>query len=168
MEELMGASDLVITKAGPGTLMEALVLGRPVIVTEAIGMQERGNIDFVLNHELGVFCPTIDRLIPMVADLMEPTAYAATVARLADAVPRDGATAIAQLLIDRLKLAPPLRTRRLRLPSVADLRRIGTQFRLAGVRRRPRLPHFPNPSTKLFQIRRLNRWRNRSSRQSDD
>jgi hypothetical protein len=168
MEELMGASDLVITKAGPGTLMEALVLGRPVIVTEAIGMQERGNIDFVLNHELGVFCPTIDRLIPTVADLMDPTTYAATVARLADAVPRDGATAIAQLLIDRLKLAPPVRTRRLRLPSVADLRRLGTQFRLSGVRRRPRLPHFPNPSTKLFQIRRLSRWRNRASRQSDD
>ncbi|MDZ4717211.1 MAG: glycosyltransferase [Roseiflexaceae bacterium] len=168
MEELMGASDLVITKAGPGTLMEALVLGRPVIVTEAIGMQERGNIDFVLNHELGVFCPTIDRIVPTVADLMNPETYAATVARLADAVPRDGATVIAHLLVDRLKLAPPVRERRLRLPSVADLRRLGTQFRLTSVHRRPHLPHLPHPSTKLFQARRLSRWRNRASRQSED
>lgn len=168
MEELMGASDLVITKAGPGTLMEALVIGRPVIVTEAIGMQERGNIDFVLNHELGVFCPTVDRIVPTIAELMDPATYAATVARLAGAVPRDGATVIARLLLDRLKLAPPIRPRKLRLPSVADLRRFGTTFRLSGVRRQPRLPHFPRPSTKLFQARRLTRWRNRASRQSDD
>jgi UDP-N-acetylglucosamine:LPS N-acetylglucosamine transferase len=72
MEEMMGASDLVITKAGPGTLMEALVIGRPVIITEAVGMQERGNIDFVLNHELGAYCPTPDRIVAAVAELMEP------------------------------------------------------------------------------------------------
>ncbi len=48
MEELMAASDIIITKAGPGTLMEALVMRRPVIVTQAVGMQERGNIDLVL------------------------------------------------------------------------------------------------------------------------
>jgi 1,2-diacylglycerol 3-beta-galactosyltransferase len=91
MEELMAASDIIITKAGPGTLMEALVMRRPVIVTQAVGMQERGNIDLVLNHELGAFCPTIDRIIPAVAELMNPETYAATAARLANAVPRDGA-----------------------------------------------------------------------------
>jgi Monogalactosyldiacylglycerol synthase (EC 2.4.1.46) len=35
----MAASDIVISKAGPGTLMEALVMRRPVIVTQAVGMQ---------------------------------------------------------------------------------------------------------------------------------
>jgi 1,2-diacylglycerol 3-beta-galactosyltransferase len=159
MEELMGASDLVITKAGPGTLMEALVIGRPVIVTEAIGMQERGNIDFVLNHELGAFCPTNDRIVPAVAELMQPEVYTATTARLADAVPRDGAIEIARLLLDRLQLAPPVRPARLRLPLVADLRRLGARIRLASRVRRPRGPRMGQP-------RRLGRWRRRTSRPS--
>jgi UDP-N-acetylglucosamine:LPS N-acetylglucosamine transferase len=161
MEELMGASDLVITKAGPGTLMEALVLGRPVIVTEAIGMQERGNIDFVLNRELGAFCPTVDRIVPAVADLMEPGTYQATVARLADAVPRDGSLEIANIILQRLQLAPPTRRkRRLRLPTIADLKRLGSRLRPRRIRQ-PRPPRQPQPprTGRFLAIRRLGRWR---------
>src|SRR5262249_15398285 len=98
MEELMAASDVIVTKAGPGTLMEALAMRRPVVVTQAVGMQERGNIDFVLNHELGAFCPTVDRIISAIGELIEPVTYAATAARLADAVPREGAAQIAQIM----------------------------------------------------------------------
>lgn len=165
MEELMAASDLVITKAGPGTLMEALVIGRPVIITEAIGMQERGNIDFVLNHELGAFCPTNDRIIPAVAELMQPEVYTATITRLADAVPRDGALEIARILLDRLHLKPPVRKRRLRLPTVADLRRLGHRLRLPRVRR-PGL----QPSLRLPSVRRFARLRRtqRAPRRQDE
>jgi 1,2-diacylglycerol 3-beta-galactosyltransferase len=120
MEELMAASDVIVTKAGPGTLMEALATRRPVIVTQAIGTQERGNIDFVLNYELGAFCPTVDRIIPAIGELLDPATYAATVARLANAVPRDGATQIAQILLDQLKEGP-LRSDRW-LPGAAALR----------------------------------------------
>lgn len=157
MEVMMAASDIIITKAGPGTLMEALVMRRPVIVTEAVGMQERGNIDFVLNHELGAFCPTPERIIPAVADLMEPHGYAAMVARLADAVPRDGAAQIAQLLLDQLQLAPPVRRRRLRLPSIDELRKFGHQrLRRPAALARQRLVGRQLP----FQsMRRLPRWR---------
>lgn len=159
MEELMAASDIVITKAGPGTLMEALVMRRPVIVTEAVGMQERGNIDFVLNHELGAFSPSLDRIVPSVADLMDPQTYASMVARLADAVPRDGATQIAQVLMDQLHLAPPPRRRRLYLPSMTDLRLLGQQrLRLpitqADLRLRARARRL-----RVGQMRRLARWR---------
>ncbi len=126
MEELMGASDIVISKAGPGTLMEALVIGRPVIVTEAVGMQERGNIDFVLNHELGLFCPTIDRIVPAVAELMKPDVYQATVERLSGAVPKDGALEIARLLIQRLHSRPPRQTS---IPAVSDILILRHQLR---------------------------------------
>ncbi|MCS6839358.1 MAG: glycosyltransferase [Roseiflexus sp.] len=143
MEELMAASDIVISKAGPGTLMEALVMRRPVIVTQAVGMQERGNIDFVLNHELGLFCPSIDRIVPVLAELMEPSTYAAVTARLVDAVPRDGAAQIASILLEQLHLAPPVRRRRrLRLPSVR-------LPRPRALVRRLRLP----------RLRGLGRWR---------
>jgi UDP-N-acetylglucosamine:LPS N-acetylglucosamine transferase len=157
MEVMMAASDIIITKAGPGTLMEALVMRRPVIVTEAVGMQERGNIDFVLNHELGAFCPTPNRIIPAVADLMEPQGYAAMVARLADAVPRDGASQIAQLLLDQLQLAPPVRRRRLRLPSIDELRKFGNQrLRRPAALARQRLV---GRQLRFQSIRRLPRWR---------
>ena len=161
MEELMAASDIIITKAGPGTLMEALVMRRPVIVTEAVGMQERGNIDFVLNHELGAFCPTPDRIVPAIAELMDPATYAGTVARLADAVPRDGAAQIAQIILEQLELAPPARKRRLRIPTIAEIRRLsGARLRLPAARARLRMRAIP---LRLKPIRRLPRWRNRRS-----
>ncbi len=102
MEALMAASDIVVTKAGPGTLMEALVMRRPVIVTEAVGVQEHGNIDFVVNHQLGFFCPTIPQILDAVERLSERAHYATTVANLADAVPRDGSVQIAHLVLEQL------------------------------------------------------------------
>jgi 1,2-diacylglycerol 3-beta-galactosyltransferase len=126
MEEMMAASDIVITKAGPGTLMEALVMRKPVIVTQAVGMQEQGNIDLVLNYELGAFCPTPDRIIPAIAELRDPEVYQATMQRLDHAVPRDGAFQIAQVLLDQMQLAPPRPRRRLRLLSIDELREFGS------------------------------------------
>ena len=159
MEELMAASDVIVTKAGPGTLMEALAMRRPVIVTQAVGMQERGNIDFVLNYELGAFCPTVERIVPAIGDLMDPAAYAATAARLAGAVARDGATQIARILLDQMQEGPPRIRRRLRLPSVAALRQLG-----ARVPRLPPIPMRPGASKsgrrlRLPGARRLPRWR---------
>jgi 1,2-diacylglycerol 3-beta-galactosyltransferase len=159
MEELMAASDIIVTKAGPGTLMEALVMRRPVIVTEAVGMQERGNIDFVLNHELGAFCPTLDRIVPAIAELMQPEVYAGTIARLADAVPRDGAVQIAQIVQEQLQLAPPSRRRLFRLPSIDGLRRLNPRrLRLRVVRARLRLSA-TSRALRLERMRRLPRWR---------
>jgi UDP-N-acetylglucosamine:LPS N-acetylglucosamine transferase len=57
MEELMSACDIVVTKAGPGTIMETATLGKPLILTGAVGLQEQGNIGFVTEAGLGVFCP---------------------------------------------------------------------------------------------------------------
>jgi UDP-N-acetylglucosamine:LPS N-acetylglucosamine transferase len=164
MEELMAASDIVITKAGPGTLMEALVMRRPVIVTEAVGMQERGNIDFVLNHELGAFCPTLDRIVPAVTEMIDPQTYAATAARLADAVPRDGAGQIARVLMEQLHLAPPPRRRRLYLPSMTDLRLLGQhRLRLPVRRARMRL-RVQTRRLRLDPVLRLARWRGKARR----
>ncbi|GAB4425857.1 MAG: glycosyltransferase [Chloroflexi bacterium OHK40] len=127
MEALMAASDLVVTKAGPGTLMEALVMRKPAIVTEAVGMQEQGNIDFVLNYELGLFCPTNERIVAAVRELENPQRYAETVRRLEGAVPRDGADQIARVISEQLALvgnpsATVTRRRLLSLPGWRHLR----------------------------------------------
>jgi hypothetical protein len=82
----------------------------------------------------------VDRIIPAVADLMEPAAYAATAARLAGAVPRNGAAQIAHILLEQSQLAPPGFRRRLNLPRLDELRHLSTQrLRRLGERR----PHLP-------------------------
>ncbi len=108
MEVLMAASDTVVTKAGPGTLMEALVMRRPVIITEAVGMQEHGNIDFVVNRGLGAYAPKVEQILRAVEELMDPAVHAATIARLGDSVPRDGAHRIAELIINQLHATTPI------------------------------------------------------------
>lgn len=106
MEVLMAAGDIVMTKAGPGTLMEALVMRRPVILTEAIGLQEEGNIDFVNNRKVGYFCPTTACILEAVKTLTNSHHHAEMVARLHDAVPRDGALQIARLLLEQFYEGP--------------------------------------------------------------
>jgi 1,2-diacylglycerol 3-beta-galactosyltransferase len=55
MPDLMGASDLLITKAGPGTLAEAFAAGLPVVISGYIPGQEKGNVDYVLENQAGAF-----------------------------------------------------------------------------------------------------------------
>ena len=51
--EYFRAVDLLVTKAGPGTLAEANAAQLPVIVYDYVPGQERGNVDFVRNNGLG-------------------------------------------------------------------------------------------------------------------
>ncbi|CAL0304965.1 unnamed protein product [Lupinus luteus] len=55
MEKWMGACDCIITKAGPGTIAEALIRGLPIILNDYIPGQEKGNVPYVVNNGAGVF-----------------------------------------------------------------------------------------------------------------
>jgi len=70
MEQLMAACDAVITKAGPGTIMEAAAQRRPLILTGAVGLQEEGNIRFVIDSGIGVHCPSPSAVSKQVHSLM--------------------------------------------------------------------------------------------------
>lgn len=73
--ELMGASDIVITKAGTGSLCEALAAGLPIIIYDAVPGQEDGNRDYMLDHGAAVFRPTHDGVLAQTADwLADPRA----------------------------------------------------------------------------------------------
>lgn len=52
--ELMRAADLLVTKAGPGTLAEANAAQLPVVVYDYVPGQERGNVDFVRSNGIGL------------------------------------------------------------------------------------------------------------------
>ena len=68
MDELMLAADIVVTKAGPGTVLEAATLGIPLVITGAVGLQEEGNIDFALANGLGAYCRTPQEIIAQLSN----------------------------------------------------------------------------------------------------
>ena len=57
MPHLMSAADLLITKAGPGTLHEAFLAGLPLILSDAVPGQEEGNVRLVVEGGAGVWAP---------------------------------------------------------------------------------------------------------------
>lgn len=54
MPQLMQAADVVVTKGGPTTIVEAFVSGRPVVVTAVLPGQEEGNDRFVERNGVGL------------------------------------------------------------------------------------------------------------------
>lgn len=66
---LMAASDAVLTKGGPQTLAEAFVCGRPVLVTQTLPGQERGNEQLVERYGAGFHVPTPGRVVAATARL---------------------------------------------------------------------------------------------------
>ena len=67
MPELMAAADLLITKAGPGTLSEAFVAGLPLIIYGYIPGQEEGNVTYVQEHGAGVYAETPAKIAELVS-----------------------------------------------------------------------------------------------------
>jgi len=59
MHELMHAADFVLTKGGPQTIAETLASGRPVVVTELLPGQERGNGAYVVRRGAGYLALTV-------------------------------------------------------------------------------------------------------------
>lgn len=55
MAEYMVAADVLVSKAGPGTIAEAASVGLPVMLTSFLPGQEAGNVNFVLDKKFGEF-----------------------------------------------------------------------------------------------------------------
>jgi len=69
--ELMSESDLIITKAGPGTIAEALAMNLPIIITSWLPGQEEGNVEFVVRENVGRVSRDPHRVVELVKELRE-------------------------------------------------------------------------------------------------
>jgi hypothetical protein len=56
----MVATDVLVSKAGPGTISEAAAVSLPVLLTSYLPGQEEGNIDYVIDGGFGAFCSDSD------------------------------------------------------------------------------------------------------------
>jgi UDP-N-acetylglucosamine:LPS N-acetylglucosamine transferase len=60
--EYMVAADVLVSKAGPGTIAEATSLSLPIMLTSFLPGQEEGNVDFVVEGGFGSFISDSDPL----------------------------------------------------------------------------------------------------------
>jgi len=68
----MGACDCIITKAGPGTIAEAMIRGLPIILNDYIAGQEAGNVPYVVENGCGKFSKSPKQIAKIVADWFGP------------------------------------------------------------------------------------------------
>ncbi len=69
---LMRASDLIVTKAGPSTVAEALACGLPIILSGYIPGQEDGNKRMVVRGGAGVYAPRPEQIAATLREWLTP------------------------------------------------------------------------------------------------
>ncbi|MDO9085526.1 MAG: glycosyltransferase [Anaerolineaceae bacterium] len=68
MPEFMKAADILITKAGPGTISEAFIAGLPLILYSKMPGQEDGNVGYVVNQGAGIWAPNPNLVVECITN----------------------------------------------------------------------------------------------------
>jgi 1,2-diacylglycerol 3-beta-galactosyltransferase len=63
IDEYMAASDCLVTKAGPGTIAEAMTNGLPMILSSFLPGQEAGNVPYVVDGGFGTYTGNKPKII---------------------------------------------------------------------------------------------------------
>jgi len=71
--DLIRASDAVLTKGGASTVMEITALGKTPVVTTYIWEQEKGNVEFLVNDNRGVYEKRIRMLPKILSGIFDDT-----------------------------------------------------------------------------------------------
>lgn len=143
IQDIMAECDLVIARGSPNTLMEAVVLNVPVLITGSLPGQEADNPALMVSHNLGVVCENPESAPAIIAALMRDGGKRLSEIRAAQRAYRnlDNAKNIAQLLYDMavpVERYMPRYKQRLTMPIQTryTIRRMKKQIR--RIRRRPR------------------------------
>jgi 1,2-diacylglycerol 3-beta-galactosyltransferase len=104
MPELINASDIILTKAGPGTISEAFTAGLPIILYSRMPGQEEGNVDYVVEKGAGVWAPYPEQLVATLRYWLDHPVERKKIASISEKLARpDASRDIAQKMIDVLK-----------------------------------------------------------------
>ena len=63
MPDFMQAADVLVTKAGPGTISEALNAGLPMMLYSHLPGQESGNVSFITSEGAGIWAPQVSEMV---------------------------------------------------------------------------------------------------------
>lgn len=69
LHELMQASDILLSKSGPGTVAEALACGLPVFITSCTSGTESGNAEFYESLGVARFVPEVNRCVEALREM---------------------------------------------------------------------------------------------------
>lgn len=72
MPELMRAADLMVTKAGPASICEAMACGLPLLLTSFVPGQEEGNVGYVCEQGIGRMVETPEHLVATLRACLQP------------------------------------------------------------------------------------------------
>lgn len=103
MPEFMAAADMLVTKAGPGSISEAFISRLPMVIYARLAGQEDGNVSYVVEQKAGIWAPrpreVVDALRCWVED---PRARAAAAEASAKAARPEASRLIARVIADQL------------------------------------------------------------------
>jgi 1,2-diacylglycerol 3-beta-galactosyltransferase len=72
MPELMTASEVIVTKAGPATISEAIACGLPIILSGAIPYQEDLNVVYVEENSVGYLAEEPGEIANLLREWLQP------------------------------------------------------------------------------------------------
>lgn len=105
MPDFMRAANILVTKAGPGTISEALNAGLPMILYSRLPGQEDGNVDYVISEGVGVWAPKTSYIVSSLkAWINHPRQLELTAEACCQASRPEAAREIARILANRLGL----------------------------------------------------------------
>lgn len=110
----MASADVIVSKAGPGTLCEALTAARPLLITRYIPGQEAGNVRWVVEEGAGLYTPGPEDIRAALQRLLspdgQPTPLYREMADRARSLARpDAALTVAAALLELVKQRRPNR-----------------------------------------------------------
>jgi 1,2-diacylglycerol 3-beta-galactosyltransferase len=103
MPDMMAAANILVTKAGPGTITEALNVGLPMILYSRLPGQEDGNVMFVTEEGAGFWAPEPQQVVQAINNWLQNPAKLAEVAGICNRLARpDAARQIAHILVEQI------------------------------------------------------------------
>lgn len=105
MPEFMRAADVLVSKAGPGTICEALIAGLPIILYHRISGQEEGNVTYVIDEGAGIWAPEIDDIVITLKDWLDhPKKRLEAVANAKKLARPNASRQIARIIVEKANL----------------------------------------------------------------
>ncbi len=102
MPQFMAAADMLVTKAGPGTISEAFISGLPLVLYARLPGQEDGNVTYVEELKAGVWAPRPREVVDALRRWVDsPEARLAAAEASRRAAKPDAARRIARLIADQ-------------------------------------------------------------------